>query len=285
MKLPKISIVTPSFNQAQFVEQTVRSIILQRYPRLEYIFMDGGSTDGTQAIVERYRPFLSHYESAPDKGQADALRRGFTISTGEIMAYLNTDDLLAPGALFEVARFFAQNPEIDAVYSHRCTIDASNKVLWYWLLPPHSDYLMRRWDLVPQETLFWRRGLFEKAGGIDTSYQFAIDFDMLVRFMKIGRLHRLDRFLGAFRNHGDSKTNQLMSTVGVKEMGRIWYEHRTKPHAWDKFLFPVFKSYTELRGDVFRRTYRTKAGILPGSGYNYDKLWGYQLADSAIPIL
>ena len=127
MDWPKISIVTPSYNQGEFIERTVRSVLLQRYPDLEYIVMDGGSTDDTLDRIAPYQEQFSYFVSEPDKGQADAIANGFARSSGEIMAYLNSDDLLAPDALHFVANFFRDNPKIDWIYSHRCTVDDEDR--------------------------------------------------------------------------------------------------------------------------------------------------------------
>jgi glycosyltransferase involved in cell wall biosynthesis len=183
VRYPKISVVTPSFNQGEYVEQTIRSVILQRYPNVEYVMMDGGSTDETTAILDRYGPHFAHVQSAPDAGQADAIKRGFERTSGEIMAYLNSDDLFAPDAFFAVAEFFDRNPGVDVVYSNRCAILSDNSVAWYWRLPPHNDFLMKRWDLIPQETTFWRRGIYERVGGVDASFRFAMDYDLFAKFM------------------------------------------------------------------------------------------------------
>src|ERR1700730_14129203 len=186
MPWPRISIVTPSYNQGKYIERTVRSVLLQRYPNLEYILMDGGSSDDTVSRLTPYKNQFSYFVSAPDNGQADAIAKGFARSSGEIMAYLNSDDLLAPDTLHFVAKFFQRYPNVDCIYSHRCTVDENDQVIWYWILPPHHDSWMKRWDLIPQETCFWRRSLFEKAGNIDPSYHFAMDYDLFVRFMNLG---------------------------------------------------------------------------------------------------
>lgn len=115
--LPRISIITPSYMQGRYVERTVRSVLLQDYPNLEYIVLDGGSTDETLDVLEPYVERMSHFYSGPDGGQADAIRRGFDMATGEILGYLNSDDLLTPGSLRFIAAFFQQNPDVDAVYS------------------------------------------------------------------------------------------------------------------------------------------------------------------------
>jgi glycosyltransferase involved in cell wall biosynthesis len=283
--LPRISLVTPSYKQGAYVEQTIRSVLLQRYPALEYIVMDGGSTDETPAILERYAPHFAHVQSARDAGQADAIKRGFDRSTGEIMGYLNSDDLLAPGALFAVAAYFDRHPEVDAVYSHRCSIGSDNTVLGYWRLPRHAGFLMRRWDLIPQETTFWRRRIYERAGGIDATFRFAMDYDLFARFMTHGRMERVDRFHGAFRVHPDSKTTQLMETVGRAEVERVRAERRIRRMPLEPWIGHVFVRAVERSGAVFADTKQQRPGNLPGIGWNYDRLWGNQLVRREVPPL
>jgi glycosyltransferase involved in cell wall biosynthesis len=220
---PFISIVTPSYNQAPFLERTIRSVREQDYPRLEHIVQDGGSTDATPAVLERYAAFLTHAESAPDRGQAHALNLGFRHATGEILAYLNSDDLLLPGALAYVARYFAAHADVDAVYSHRLIIDADDREVGRWVLPPHDDDVLLWEDYVPQETLFWRRRVWERVGArLDESFEFALDWDLLVRFRQAGaKFARLPRFLAAFRVHPQQKTSARRLDLGVPETQRI----------------------------------------------------------------
>jgi hypothetical protein len=222
-KAPRVSIVTPSFRHASFLERTVRSVIDQGYPALEYRVQDGGSEDGTQQILERYTGRLAGWESRPDSGQAEAINRAFARTGGEIMAYLNSDDLLLPGAIAYVADFFARHPEVDVVYGHRILIDEHDKEIGRWIVPAHDDAVLSWADYVPQETLFWRRSIWDRAGGrMDESFRFALDWDLLVRFRAAGaRFVRLPRFLGAFRVHPQQKTSAGISEVGFKEMDRI----------------------------------------------------------------
>jgi glycosyltransferase involved in cell wall biosynthesis len=224
---PTISIVTPSLNQAEFLEQTIESVLGQNYPSLEYVVQDGGSDDGSREILERYSGRLHHWESARDgdqpRGQAANVNRGFARTSGEVMAYLNSDDLLLPGALDHVARYLCNHPEVDAVYGHRVLIDDEGMEIGRQVIPRHSDRVLAWADFVPQETLFWRRAAWERAGAtMDESFRYALDWDLLVRLREAGaRMVRLPRFLGAFRVHGAQKTSTLAPTVGIEEMGRI----------------------------------------------------------------
>jgi glycosyltransferase involved in cell wall biosynthesis len=219
---PTIGIVTPSFQQAEFLERTMRSVLDQKYPALEYVVQDGGSRDGSPAIIERYGSQLLHWESRPDRGQAHAVQLGFAQTTGEIMAYLNSDDVLLPGALAAVAAFFNRNPNVDAVYGHRVMIDAYDGEVGRWVMPPHDPEVLRHVDFVPQETLFWRRRIWDKVGGIDPRFHFALDWDLLLRFQSAGaNIVRMDRFLGGFRLHRNQKTLLSLITVGESEMQEL----------------------------------------------------------------
>ncbi len=220
---PTISIVTPSFNQAQFLEQTIESVLGQEYPALEYVVQDGGSSDGSREILERYSDRLHHWESAPDGGQTPALNLGFARTSGEVMAYLNSDDLLLPGALDYVTRFLHSHPEVDVVYGHRVLIDEAGMEIGRQVIPRHSDRVLSWADFIPQETRFLaprRMGASRRA--FDESFGCAMDWDLLVRLRDAGaRMVRVPRFLGAFRVHGEQKTSALGQTTGVEEMERI----------------------------------------------------------------
>lgn len=219
----RISIVTPSFNQARFLQKTITSVLDQKYPALEYIVQDGGSTDGSVDILEQYGSRLTRWESAPDRGQAEAINKGFRNSSGDIMAYLNSDDVLLPGALNYVADFFAKNAGIDVLYSHRILIDQEDREIGRWILPPHVDEVLQWTDLLPQETMFWRRSLWKTVGGcVDERLQFALDWDLILRFIGAGaQFARVPRFLGAFRVHPEQKTLSAMAQVGKREVDAI----------------------------------------------------------------
>lgn len=276
--LPRISIVTPSFNQARYVGRAVRSVMLQDYPDLEYMIFDGGSTDGTLDVVAPYIDRLAHFHTGPDKGQSDAIASGFDCSTGQIMGWLNSDDMLAPRALHFVAEYFAGHPEIDALYSHRCIVDENDRVVSYWILPDHRNYLMRRWDMIPQETCFWRRELFEKCGNLNRSYQFALDYDLFIRFMSEGRFARVNRFLGAFRKHKQAKTLRLLSTQGREEIGAVRRQHGVSIPAPQKLLGAIFFRAVVGRGWLHAARRATLPGALPGVGYDYNAVWNGRLS-------
>jgi glycosyltransferase involved in cell wall biosynthesis len=219
---PTISIVTPSFRQGRFLARTLYSVVSQNYPALEYVVQDGGSTDETLEVLHRYDGVLTAWASEKDSGQACAINRGFCRTTGEIMAWLNSDDLLLPGSLAYVARYFAEHREVDVVYGHRIMVDENDGQIGSRILPRHDDRVLTLADFVPQETLFWRRRIWEAAGGrVDPSFGFALDWDLLLRFREAGAtIVRLPRLLGAFRVHDEQKTS-VAEILGVAECARL----------------------------------------------------------------
>jgi glycosyltransferase involved in cell wall biosynthesis len=220
---PSISIVTPSFNQGHVLEETLRSVLDQGYPSLEYIVQDGGSTDASVEVLRRYGSRLTHWDSAPDGGQSTAINLGMRRTTGDIMAYLNSDDLLLPGSLAYVAEYFQAHPEVDVVYGHRVLIDEGGREIGRWVLPPHDERAIAFADFIPQETMFWRRRAWERIGSrIDESFRFAMDWDLILRFRDAGlTFRRLPRFLGAFRVWQDQKSLSWWLPIGRRETERL----------------------------------------------------------------
>ena len=257
---PLVSIVTPSFNHGQFLERTMQSVLQQNYPNLEYIVQDGGSTDGTVQILEKYRTKLKSAVSRPDGGQANAINLGFQHASGEIMAWLNSDDLLLPGTVSYVARYFLEHPDVDVVYGHRINIDENDQEIGRWIMPAHDDELLRWADFIPQETLFWRTRIWQKVGAsLDESFQFALDWDLLLRFQDAGaKFARLPRFLGAFRVHAAQKTQAAMDGTGQAEMNRLRLRCHGRGVTWFD-LKRHTKSYL-FRSTMLRRLHR--AGLL-----------------------
>ncbi len=221
-RAPTITIVTPSYQQGAFLGRTIHSVVSQQYPALEYVVQDGGSTDETLEVLRRFDALLTRWTSESDDGQADAINRGFRGTTGEIMAWLNSDDLLLPGSLAYVACYFVRHPEVDVVYGHRLLIDERDSRIGAWVLPRHDDAALTVADFVPQETLFWRRRSWVSVGGrVDSSFRFAIDWDLLLRFREAGaKIVRLPRYLGAFRVHDTQKTTSL-ELLGLEECDRL----------------------------------------------------------------
>jgi GT2 family glycosyltransferase len=222
-RLPMISLVTPSYQQGGFIERTICSVLDQDYGNLEYIVQDGGSSDQSVSVIEGYADRIARWESRPDNGQAHAINLGLAESHGDIMGWLNSDDVLLPNALTFVGDYFARHPSVDVIYGNRLLIDEHDSEIGRWVLPKHSRDALSWADFVPQETMFWRRDIWDRAGGqIDETFQFAIDWDLLIRFREAGaRFVHIPRFLGGFRVHEEQKTAAAIDDTGFEEMERI----------------------------------------------------------------
>lgn len=221
--LPSIAMVTPSYNQARFVGQTVESVLAQGYPRLEYVVQDAQSDDGSAQVLAPFASRGVDVRIEKDAGQADAVNRGFARTGGEVMAYLNSDDWLLPGTLLLVGRHFRDHPETDVVYGNRLVVDEEGREVGRWVLPGHAPDVLRFIDYIPQESLFWRRRIWEKAGArLDASLQFALDWDLLLRFMEAGaQIDHLPGLFGVFRTHGAQKTRAQFAAIGAREMATV----------------------------------------------------------------
>lgn len=234
--LPSISLVTCSYQQAPFLEATLQSVLDQGYPQLEYIVVDGNSTDGSVDILRRYEPLLDCCISEPDEGQTDALIKGFNRANGDIMGWLCSDDLLLPGALEAVGDFFARHPDVMAVYGDALWIDERGT-----LLRPKKEIPFNRFiflydhNYIPQPSMFWRRSLYSAVGGLNRHFNLAMDGDLWDRFSRRGAIAHLPRYLSCMRFYAAQKTRALRpkaqaenATLRVRHAGAI-----------SEYLYPV----------------------------------------------
>jgi glycosyltransferase involved in cell wall biosynthesis len=203
-----VSIVTPSFNQARFLEATIHSVLEQDYPHIEYIIMDGGSTDGSVDIIKKYAPRLGGWTSERDKGQTDAINKGFARAKGEVLAWINSDDTYEPGAVASAVAFLRDRPEVGLVYGDANYIDESGRVCGRFPAA-QTDYrrLRQGYVHVPQQAAFFRADLWRQVGPLDPSFFFAMDYDLWVRIAARSQVQYLRGHTWAnFRLHGNSKT-------------------------------------------------------------------------------
>ena len=210
---PKISIVTPSYNQADFLEATIRSVLGQDYPNLEYVVIDGGSTDGSVEIIERHASNLAYWVSERDGGHANALNKGFARTTGDIMGWINSDDILQPGALSLLAEMFSEYSEIEWLTGQRSYIDPAGRIVLAYQAPRwcRLSFLAGDYRWLQQESTYWRRSLWEKAGGyVSEAYQMANDFELWVRFFRYAPLYTMHGLIGSFRFNPGQRTRHSM---------------------------------------------------------------------------
>jgi glycosyltransferase involved in cell wall biosynthesis len=209
MPSPKISVITCSYNQARFLEKTIRSVLDQNYTNLEYIIIDGGSNDGSVDIIRRYADRLAYWVSEPDHGQTDALIKGFERVTGDISCWLCSDDILEPWTLREVAEFFDHNPDAKVVYGDSSWIDANDSVIASKREHGFNRFIwMYDHDYIPQPSTFWRHELYLQVGGLDRAFNLAMDGDLWARFFQVTDIDHVSRPWSRMRFHDEQKVQK-----------------------------------------------------------------------------
>ena len=267
---PKLSIVTPSFNQGRFIERTIRCILLQGYPNLEYIIIDGGSTDETVKIIKKYEPWISSWISEPDTGMYDAINKGFERSTGEIMAWSPTGDIYEPGALRVIGETFRQIRVAEWITSlHKIRIDELGEEVARYRVSGFCRSGFRKGLYIPggnqfasytiqQQSTFWRRGLWERAGGaMDSSMKGSGDYELWSRFVEDSPVHCVDRAIGVFMVHEgqESVANaENMNAEHEQALRRMGGSHMSKFEGW-------------LRMRLLRKRPFRVLSMIPGIGY------------------
>jgi glycosyltransferase involved in cell wall biosynthesis len=234
---PRISIVTPNYNYGRFIEETIRSVLLQGYPNLEYIIMDGGSTDDSVEIIKKYEPWLSYWVSEKDKGQSDAINKGFDKAKGEIFYWINSDDILCFSSLKEVSIFFSSHPESNFLSGSGCFFEGEHKNI-YKINP--SDYSFE--DLLefyndkylPQPSVFFSRKIWLMSGGLNILLSYAMDLDLWLRFSKIEQLSSLNNIFSELRIHINSKTVKQNACL-IKEIRMVLLQNCENMNSFSKF--------------------------------------------------
>lgn len=221
--MTRVSVVTPSFRAARFLERTIASVAAQQYPDLEYIVVDGGSDDGTGEILERWSQHVDLAIVEPDDGQADALIKGFTRASGEVLAWLNADDCYAhPGAISTLMSWLGERPDVGVIAGRRVHIDADGLFVASWPYRPFDADVLRHTCYLPQECCLFRRSAYEEVGGLDHSFSFALDYDLWLRMLDADvQFLAVPDIVGLFRWHEDQKSQMIRDEVGLPEIARI----------------------------------------------------------------
>lgn len=279
MGYPKISIVTPSFNDSAYLQETLQSVIEQGYPNLEYIVIDGGSNDGSIDIIRRFEKQLAYWVSEKDNGMYHALKKGFDRSTGEIMGWINSDDKHHIGSLFTLAEIFSDYRQVNWIQGIPNVIDEKGRVLTVAQRPEvdrfffYSRRHLRSGKYIQQESTFWRRSLWERAGGyISQEYRYASDFELWMRFFQYEKLYNVPALLGAFRmtaevqaslsyrNEYENETERILESMPLtraeNEQLRHYERSRRGSRLVNKFLGFGKKHVSSVENNrfVFDRT-------------------------------
>jgi glycosyltransferase involved in cell wall biosynthesis len=261
--LPRITVVTPSFNQAKFLPQTIASVLCQGYPDLEYIIIDGGSSDGSREIIQANESRLAYWCSEPDCGQADALRKGFERATGDILCWLNSDDVYMPGALLAVGTFFANHRESEVLNGGGVVIDENGDLyvdgFWTYTEGVAATWRRLKWygqDGAFQPSTFWRRSAYEAVGGINPELYFQMDRDLFFRMAQRRRFDKTTQILSCFRYHLSSKSYLHQNRCSQDEE---WFRARYYNEAWHYAFRPAM--YASYRVQSLIRKARTSGAV------------------------
>lgn len=238
---PRISVVTPSYNQGSFLEETIRSVLLQGYPELEFIIIDGGSTDDSVDIIRKYERWITYWVSEPDKGQTYAIDKGIGKATGDIFAWLNSDDVYPPGVLQQVAAEFISNPEIDLVYGDCEMIDDIGNTFSRFNVRAGGLEELLGENFISQPSAFFSKNGLQEVGGLDCDLHYAMDYDLWIRmFLKGLRALYVPKVFSCFRYHNASKS-------GIKSV-QFGYE-------WTRLLDKIDKSKVKMVLPALLRAY------------------------------
>ena len=226
MKL--VSIITPSFNQALYLETTIESVLSQDYPRIEYIVIDGASTDGSVDIIHKYESRLAYWVSEKDKGQADAINKGLARAKGDIVAWLNSDDYYLPNAVSDAVKVFDGIPGLVMAYADMLAVDADGQTMNHLKYKQLSLEDLLCFQIIGQPAAFFRRDVFEKVGGLDSTYHFLLDHHLWIRLAQKGKILHVPQTWAAARYHAEAK-NRAKATEFGREAFRILDWVKSKP--------------------------------------------------------
>ena len=255
---PAISIVTPSLNQAEYLEETLTSVLDQAFDGLEYVVIDGGSSDGSVDIIERYADRLSYWASEPDRGHAEAINKGFGHTSGEIMAWINSSDVYLPWTLRAVAAVFRDVPQaqwvmgVPAYWGNARAVTDINPVL-----RNRYDFIASHRCTLQQESVFWRRPLWDTCGGrLSADLRFACDHQLWMRFSQQAPLYHVDSVLAAFRPHADRRSSVHREEYR-RETQTSWQHYRSQASAQDLRRAALVRASDSRVGRVIRTALRS----------------------------
>jgi GT2 family glycosyltransferase len=227
-KQPLVSIITPSYNQASYLEQTIQSVLEQDYPRIEYLVIDGGSTDNSVEIIKKYADHLVYWVSEKDSGQAEAINKGLARAKGEILAWLNSDDYYLPNTISAVVKCFEENPDVVMVYGDMLAVDGNGQTINVIKYKQLSLEDLLCFQIIGQSSVFFRYATLEKTGLLDTSFHFMLDHHLWIRLAQQGRILHVSQVWSAARYHAEAKNRARAAEFG-REAFRVLDWAKSQP--------------------------------------------------------
>ena len=272
--MTRVSIITPSFQQAHFLEYTIKSVVGQNYPDLEYLIIDGGSSDGSVEIIHKYANFLSFWVSEPDSGQADAINKGFHRATGDIVAWVNSDDMYAPNAISDAVAFLEANPAVGLVYGNAASFNQDGI--------PLNDMKFENWGLeglvafniICQPAVFIRRSVLEQVGYLDQHYHMMLDHQLWLRIAQLSEIQHIPKLWAFARHHADAKNVAQAPKFGI-EAYRVLEWMQTQPD--------LNEIISKNRSTVMAMVHRFNARYLLDGGSAWPSLKSYWRSFSSNP--
>ena len=254
----RISVITPTLNQAQFIETTIKSVLEQNYPDLEYIIIDGGSTDGTIEIIRKYEKYLAYWVREKDAGQSAAINKGFRRATGEIIGWINSDDYYAPNCFWKIVRVFEEDDAVGIVYGDDNIVDEYNRVLDVYSVQgiSYKKLLHQKPDVV-QPGAFYRRVYLDKVGLLDVSLHYVMDYDLWLKIGRISKIRRIPEIMASFRLHSLSKTT-LQRENFLREMLRVKSKYGINKYSWKNKII-LYRMMRENGCKFFKKLLRVKS--------------------------
>jgi glycosyltransferase involved in cell wall biosynthesis len=272
--LPRFSVVTPSYNQAAYLEQTILSVLDQGYPDLEYIIVDGGSSDGSLEIIQKYQKHLSWWVSERDHGQADAVNKGFARCTGELVGWVNSDDLFEPGALLDAAQVMQANPQYGIVYGDVRSIDSAGKMFNLMRFGDYGLAGLMCFDIIGQPGAFLRRSVLQQSGYLDVSYNLLLDHELWLRMAQAAPIHYVPRVWAAGRFHSGAKNTAQAAHYGADAYRII---------AWMQTQPGLAAEFKRLQSRIWAGAHRLNARYLLDAGLTRAALKFYAKSLAAHP--
>jgi len=267
MKL--VSIITPSYNQARYLEITIQSVLAQDYPRIEYIVIDGASTDGSIEIIQKYETRLAYWISEKDKGQADAINKGIARAKGDIIAWLNSDDYYLPNTISSAVKVFDENPDVAMTYGDMLAVDEHGKTINILKYKQLSLEDLLCFQIIGQPAVFFRREAYEKTGGLDTTFHFLLDHHLWIRIAEQGKILHIPQTWATARYHAEAKNRAKAAEFGREAFDIL---------AWAKSQPELADEISRAERRAHASAHRVDARYLLDGGQSWSALKAWVLA-------